>query len=975
MRRWVGLSIALAVALLAYAWFHRPRPDDAGGGAGGEAARPGEQGARRDPIGAWSGGGGRVAGGGERPAVQGGTSGGTPAVDLAANPEDGFIELKVTARGAPVAGAGVRLYLRGRVDPSTALTDWRLAGAGSTSAAGAIKLLAKPGAYLAVVRAPGFAPGQRELRRSAGEPVTRAALELFAGGALTGRTVARGSREPVALAALVLTPQVRRGSFGGMLAGDAPAEEQVRAQSDERGGFRVDGLGPGEWQVEARAPGFGKATERGVRVPRASELVLELIAASFLEGHVLAADGSPASGAEVTAIGGREPATTTASEQGAFSIEVAPRSWQLSARRGGESATLDKPVSVSAGQTTSGLLLRLGRASAIEGSVVAAGSGKPIAGARVDVSPYGHDADSGRAVSGADGSYAVEGLSPGSFDVVVSAAGFLSDERRAVTVLQGQRFPLRLELHAAARVEGRVADSHGAAVEGAVVAVGRGFPSVAGSEPPETRTGPNGRYQLAGVPSGRVALNARREAAALGAQQAVEVREGEVATADFTLVDDGVITGRASRKSGPLEGAVTVRAIKAQMAVNASDFASTTADAQGDYRLQLPPGSYRLFASTGPMRGGFGPPRDVVTLEGGQTVVKDLLLPDEAGDLATFAITVLEPGGAPSPGARVQVTSAEEGMRFLMFSQADEQGRMLLQRPKGDLPAALEVRATNGGRSGSAKGSRELAALTVQLQPGGRVEGHVTGIGEGGTFRVTAAPAPGDSRNGVFADGSGEVRECTGDRFTFDDVAVGPSVFTVQTRDGRTGRAQAQVESGQTASVEIALAQSPLLSGRLIDEAGKPLPDVLLLVDAEPTARRTGTEGRFSLDDLAPGEHTLAAYLSAARSLPARTVTLQAGQRLDLGDLVIPAAKTPPGGVGLWVRGDSEAVTVIGLLPGGPAETAGVVPGDVLAFIDGAKVESATDARARLQGAPGSTVTLTILRNGTSRIIPVVRAS
>ena len=977
MRRWLGLTVAVVAALLAYALFHRAQRDDAGGVAG-EAARPDGQGARRDPhhpSGGWSGGG-RVAGSGERPAPPDDATGGTSAVDQAATPADGFVELKVTARGAPVAGAGVRLYLRGRVDPNTALTDWRLAGAGSTSAAGVIQLAARTGAYLAVARAPGFAPGQRELRRSAGEPVTRAALELSPGAVLTGRTVtvARGSREPVALAALVLTPQARRGPFGGTLAGDAPAEEQVRGQSDQRGAFRVEGLGPGEWQVEARAPGFGKATERGVRVPRAGELVLELASASFLEGHVLAADGAPAGGAEVTAIGGREPATAIASELGAFSLEVSPRSWQLSARRGGESAALDKPVSVSAGQTTGGLVLRLGRASAIEGTVVAAGSGRAIASARIDVSPYGHDADSGRAVSVPDGSYAVEGLAPGSYDVVVSADGFLADERRAVTVLQGQRFPLRIELHAAGRVAGRVADSHAAAVEGAVVAVIRGFPSVAGSEPPETRTGPDGRYLLSGVAAGRVTLTARRDAAALGPRQIIEVREGEAAAADFTLADDGAITGRVSRKSGPLDGAVTVRAIRAQLAVSVSDFAATSTDAQGDYRLQLPPGSYRLFASTGPMRGGLGPPRDVVTLEGGQTVVKDLLLPDDAGDQATLTISVLEPGGAPAAGAQVQVTSAEEGMRFFMISAADEQGRMLLQRAKGDLPQALEVRAQNGGRAGSVRASREQPEITVQLVPGGRLEGHVSGLAAAATFQVTVAMPQGDARIGGFGGQGAETRAFTGDRFAFDDVAAGGLLVTVATRDGRSGHASPNVVGGQTTLVELALEQSPGVTGRVVDEQQKPVADAVLVVDGQSRTPPAGSDGRFSFDDLAPGEHRLEGFLAPLRSLGSHVFTLQPGQRLDLGDLVMPSTKTGPGGVGLYLRGDSEGVFVVGLIPGGPAESAGVAPGDQLALIDGVKVEGAADARGRLQGVPGSAVALTVIRNGTSRILSFARA-
>jgi hypothetical protein len=106
---------------------------------------------------------------------------------------------------------------------------------------------------------------------------------------------------------------------------DAPAEEEVRTTADEHGRFRADGLAPGFWRATAYSPGYAKASARA-EAPGARELTLEMVASAFIEGRVVAADGKPASGAEVYAVGGGETAAASATDTGSFSLEVSPRS-------------------------------------------------------------------------------------------------------------------------------------------------------------------------------------------------------------------------------------------------------------------------------------------------------------------------------------------------------------------------------------------------------------------------------------------------------------------------------------------------------------------------------------------------------------------------------------------------------------------------------------------------------------------------
>jgi hypothetical protein len=401
------------------------------------------------------------------------------------------------------------------------------------------------------------------------------------------------------------------------------------------------------------------------------------------------------------------------------------------------------------------------------------------------------------------------------------------------------------------------------------------------------------------------------------------------------------------------------------------DFARTTVDGSGSYRFELPPGSYRLIPRADV--NGFGSPSSpVVQVEAGKTVVQDLTIPEDRENQTSLVIQVQEQGGAPAPRATVQVRSTQADMRFGMFLQTDELGRTTIDRPQGDLPLTVEVRAQRGGRAGTAQATRDQQQVLVTLLPGGRLEGHVTGAPAQGTYQV-ALSTDGESSD-MFIIGDGDGQTFAGERFVLDEVPTGATRVAVKTSDGRRGEARVKVESGQTAQVTIALAAAARLLGRVTDESGKPLADVMAFLDRGATAQ-TGGDGRFAFDDVAPGEHTLGAYVSPATTVKARTVTVAEGQALDAGDLVASPLKAQPGEVGLFVRGDSASVTVMMVVPGSPSEQAGIFVGDQLLDIDGSPVTGAADARVRLRGAPGSQVVLRTSRQGTTRVVTIVRAT
>ncbi|MFB3890684.1 MAG: S41 family peptidase [Phycisphaerae bacterium] len=82
-------------------------------------------------------------------------------------------------------------------------------------------------------------------------------------------------------------------------------------------------------------------------------------------------------------------------------------------------------------------------------------------------------------------------------------------------------------------------------------------------------------------------------------------------------------------------------------------------------------------------------------------------------------------------------------------------------------------------------------------------------------------------------------------------------------------------------------------------------------------------------------------------------------------------------GVGLEVEWAGDELRVIGAMVNSPAQAAGLVAGDVIASIDGLPVAGKTihEVRRMLDGRPGTTAVLTILRQGKpEESVPVTRA-
>jgi C-terminal peptidase prc len=81
-------------------------------------------------------------------------------------------------------------------------------------------------------------------------------------------------------------------------------------------------------------------------------------------------------------------------------------------------------------------------------------------------------------------------------------------------------------------------------------------------------------------------------------------------------------------------------------------------------------------------------------------------------------------------------------------------------------------------------------------------------------------------------------------------------------------------------------------------------------------------------------------------------------------------------GIGAYIEEKDGKIIVISPIDGSPAHKADLRPEDIITHIDGVTTEGLTlqEAVSKIRGESGTTVKLSILRNGNTKIIPIVRA-
>jgi hypothetical protein len=166
--------------------------------------------------------------------------GSKPAVAEAGTP----LEIEVTANGKPQR-AEVRVFTVSGIGPNE--LEWKEANSGETNERGRTVLFVSTGQHAVLAHAPGYAP--RSELVSVGTVPVHFRLALGQASTITGRVLKKGTREPIPMAEVMLTPYL--GKPTPLQKAAAPAEARVYATSDEHGRFRLEPVSSGLYCLEA----------------------------------------------------------------------------------------------------------------------------------------------------------------------------------------------------------------------------------------------------------------------------------------------------------------------------------------------------------------------------------------------------------------------------------------------------------------------------------------------------------------------------------------------------------------------------------------------------------------------------------------------------------------------------------------------------------------------------------------------------
>jgi RNA polymerase sigma factor (sigma-70 family) len=679
-------------------------------------------------------------------------------------------------------------------------------------------------------------------------------VRLVLGLALRGRTVdAEGSPLP----GVRVTASGPRG---------------LSSTSDGEGTFRLAGLPPGDVRLRARKAGWCPEENGSVHldVDRPIEpVVIRLLPSPFVEGRVTAETGEPLPGAWVRVqthhhwshvLGAANRRGTPTDPDGRYRLPL-PRptgSYAVLAGAPGRALTLSEPFAVEGAVSVHTVDLALGPWYQLEGRVLDAASGLPLAGARVSIAPAGTFRVSSFqvgdliAVSDGAGRFQLEQLPDGRIDVHVEADLFLD---RTLTVEPRAASSLTIELSPARRITGTVVFETGRPAERVELTISR-VNEAGVSRPMYSRdassvsTG-DGGFSFDGLVEG---------------DYEIRIRGGTGPRRDLLGEASGTIPAGSNgirlvvRKGGSIEG--TVIGPDGRPVGMATVVAATNSGPASWHCLSLPDGTFRV--------GGLAPGRYTILVQAGATVLPWRQEGVQCGTSSLRAVleqahaiegVIVDGKDRPVRNANllcVQIRTSSSGARRSgreVFSWTDGLGRFHV----GGLAAGPHRITVMSPERMELKGGEEIQAGTSNHRLVARVGTVVSG-------RVL--DDSGNPMAGAWVRAEDGFRERLGltvwtrqdGGFALKGVSQGK---TYKITVGAEGWAQMHRDGVSTGTKDLMfrLTRARKVAGIVKDAAGKPLAGVVVILrhvkGIAEGSDRTDEEGRFVVVGLHPGSYSI----------------------------------------------------------------------------------------------------------------------
>ena len=594
------------------------------------------------------------------------------------------------------------------------------------------------------------------------------------------------------------------------------------------------------------------------------------------------AEGREASGADVS---------------GAFRVEdLEPGTYTVEIAAGGHSAVKKTGIQVQAGQDADAGTVMFASGLSVHGRVLAGRDDAPVAGATIVVAlsrlpMAGADllpASATGAVSGADGSFSIEGLQSGILDMTIDHPRFSPSHLR-VNLTSDQEMPdLIVRLYRGGTLTGLVFDSQKQPVPEVHVLIFDG----GGVYLQTAVTDADGRYTVASLSPGSYQVMRQGDGGGLtlgiGAKPAV-IAEDETTEVDLDTGPRIFLSGKILRGDAPL--ANTTLSLIAVGTNSTAVFKSTRSDAEGAYRIGLDHGGpYQAFVSIAGANGPGGSSTTNLTVPEQPEVQQDIVFAVKAisghvtGSDGTAikgaTVTALRDGsGAADPPRQFLATTGQDGAyrveaidpgtyRVTARASGYQAGEVYPLAVNDDTPEptvdlSLDRGWTLRGRVVDPQGRGIGGALIVVAAPGNAESGFLPANSDAtGAFRITA-PTDGAVNVTAIPTGYAPARQ---DNVTAPSGDT-PQEIELQAGPGGSVRIRAvHHDTEPVAGVQAVLQPDPLFPGcDYVADHNRPKP--------------TGGDGTSIVTLLAPGDY-IVTVTGRAHVNPVR-VTVTEGQEIE----------------------------------------------------------------------------------------------